>query len=111
MADRVSWLQIEPGWNVVAADGGAIGTVTQVAGDPEHDIFDGLAVTTTGDPQVRYVPGEVVGAIFVGQVTLTIADTATLEPFEAAPPETVFRPDREKPSLTTRLSRWLGGNR
>jgi hypothetical protein len=42
---------------------------------------------------------------------LTIADTTTLEPFEAAPPETVFRPDREKPSLTTRLSRWLGGNR
>lgn len=109
MADRVSWLQIEPGWNVVASDGGAIGTVAEVAGDKESDIFDGLAVTMSGDRQLRYVPGEVVGAIFAGEVTLTIAATAPLAPFQAPPPETVFRP--EKPSLTKRFSRWLGGSR
>ncbi len=49
-------------------------------GDKESDIFDGLAVTTSGDRQLRYVPGEVVGAIFAGEVTLTIAATATLAP-------------------------------
>lgn len=111
MADPVSWLQIEPGWNVVTADGAAVGSVSQVAGDKESDIFDGLAVAAKHPDQVRYVPGELVGAIYPGEVTLTIpsAEAASLEPFQAPPPETTFRP--EKPSLTAFLSRWLGGKR
>ena len=76
------------------------------------------ATSSTGSPsprpspkQVVYVPGEVVGSIFPGAVTLKIAsaEAAALEPFKAAPPETTFRPG--KAPLATRLSRWLGGKR
>ena len=72
MADPVSWLQIQQGWNVVASDGPSVGTVAQVEGDKQADIFDGLAVECGEPKQVRYVAGEQVGAIFPGEVTLKI---------------------------------------
>jgi hypothetical protein len=111
MADPVSWLQIEQGWKVVASDGAAVGTVAQVAGDKQSDIFDGLAVASKDPDQVRYAPGEIVGTIYPGEVHLKIAgsETGTLAPYEPAAPETTFRP--EKPPLATRISRWLGGKR
>ncbi|HWB21445.1 MAG TPA: hypothetical protein VG652_01000 [Gaiellaceae bacterium] len=111
MADPVSWLQIEQGWNVVTSDGVSIATVAQVEGDKESDIFDGLAIVS-GDPeQIRYVPGERVGTIYPGEVTLKIAsaDAAGLAPFQAAPPETAWEPG--KPSLSARLSNVLRGKR
>ena len=73
MADPVAWLQIAQGWNVVASDGVIVGTVAQVEGDKQSDIFDGLAVTSKQPTQIRYVPGEQVGAIYPGEVTLKIA--------------------------------------
>jgi hypothetical protein len=86
MADPVSWLQIQQGWNVLTSDGASVGTVAQVEGDKQADIFDGLAVES-GDPkQVRYVPGEQVG-----------------------PPETTWRPG--KAPLATRLANLLRGRR
>jgi hypothetical protein len=111
MTDPVSWLQIAQGWSVVTADGVVVGTVLQVEGDKQADIFDGLAVELAQPDQTRYVPGERVGAIYPGEVTLTIssADTGSLEPFVAPPPETTFRPG--KPSLPARISGWLRGNR
>ena len=33
MADPVSWLMIEPGWRVEAADGEEVGRVLEVTGD------------------------------------------------------------------------------
>jgi hypothetical protein len=104
-------LQIVPGWNVVASDGVLVGTVAQVEGDKKSDIFDGLAVESQGPTQIRYVPGEQVGAIHPGEVTLTIAsaDIGKLRPFEAAPPETTWLPG--KAPLTTRISNWLHGRR
>lgn len=111
MTDPVSWLQIEQGWNVITSDGVVVGTVAQVEGDKQSDIFDGLAVESKQPTQIRYVPGEQVGAIYPGEVTLRIAseDLGTLEPFRAPSPETKWLPG--KPSLTTRLSNWLGGKR
>ena len=111
MADPVSWLQIEQGWNVVASDGVVVGTVAQVEGDKQSDIFDGLAVESRQSAQIRYVPGEQVGAIYPGEVTLKIAsaDTDTLEPFQAQPPETKWLPG--KAPLKTRISNWLQGRR
>ena len=110
MADPVSWLQIAQGWNILAADGVLLGTVAQVEGDKQSDIFDGLAMTTPA-AQVVYVPGEQVGAIYPGEVNLklTAADAAKFEPFRAAPPETTFRPG--KPTLGARISAWLRGRR
>jgi hypothetical protein len=109
MTDPVSWLQIEQGWSVVTSDGVGLGAVAQVEGDKQSDIFDGLAVSSGA--QILYVPGEQVGAIYPGQVTLKIAsgDTGSLEPFVAAPPETQWLPG--KAPLGDRLSKWLRGKR
>jgi hypothetical protein len=64
MADPVSWLLIERGWEVVDASGEPVGRVDEVRGDEGADIFDGLVVTGT------YVPAEQVGTIVDGRVTL-----------------------------------------
>ena len=111
MADPVSWLQIEQGWNVVTSDGVSVGTVAQVEGDKHGDIFDGLAVKSAQSPAMLYVPGEQVGLIYPGEVTLKIAsaDSGKLEPFQAAPPETKWTPG--KAPLSTRMSKWLRGKR
>jgi Uncharacterized protein conserved in bacteria (DUF2171) len=111
MADPVSWLQIAQGWNVVSSDGVLVGTVAQVEGDKQSDIFDGLAVDPGKHAQIVYVPGEQVGMIFPGEVTLKLAsaDTGSLEPFVAPPPETKWTPG--KAPLSARLSKWLRGGR
>ena len=82
-----------------------------VAGVKQDDIFDGLAISLGGSEPLRYVPGERVGLIFPGKVTLRLpaAEAVELEPFQAPPPVTVWRPSA--PSLTTRLSNWLRGKR
>jgi len=49
MADPVSWLQIQQGWNVSTSDGASVGAVAQVEGDKQADIFDGLAIES-GEP-------------------------------------------------------------
>jgi hypothetical protein len=111
MADPVSWLQIQQGWTVVTSDGVSIGAVAQVEGDKQDDIFDGLAVESGNPVQVRYVPGEQVGLIYPGEVTLKIAaaEAGTLAPFQAAPPETAWHPG--KPPLAARLTNLLRGKR
>ena len=111
MADPVSWLQIEQGWNVITSDGVMVGTVAQLEGDKQSDIFDGLAVESREPKQLRYVPGEQVAAIYPGEVRLKIASAGigALEPFRAPPPETKWLPG--KAPLTTRMSNWLRGKR
>jgi len=111
MADPVSWLQIEQGWNIVTSDGVIVGTVAQVEGDKHSDIFDGLAVESRQSTQIGYVHGEQVGAIYPGEVTLKIASTniGTLELFHPPPPETKWLPG--KAPLSTRMSKWLRGKR
>jgi hypothetical protein len=73
VSDPVSWLLIEPGWEVVDADGGGVGKVDEVVGDPERDIFDGLNVSSGVLAETRYVPAEEVGEITEGRVQLTAA--------------------------------------
>ena len=94
---------------MVASDGVVIGTVEQVEGDKQDDIFDGLAVQSAQRGQLLYVPGEQVGLIYPGQVTLKVAsaDAETLEPFQAPPPETKWLPGK----APGRLSRWMRGGR
>ena len=71
MSDPVSWLVIEPGWEVVGADGASVGKVHEVVGEPNEDIFDGLQVTAGVLGETRYVPAEEVGEITEGRVQLT----------------------------------------
>src|SRR5436190_19700132 len=96
MTDPVSWLQIAQGWNVLTSDGVIVGTVAQVEGDKQSDIFDGLAVESKQPSEIRYVPAEQVAAIYPDEVTLTIAsaEIGTLEPFRAPPPETKWLPGK-----------------
>ena len=81
----------------------------QVEGDKQDDIFDGLAVQPAQPGQIVYVPGEQVGPIYPGQVTLKIAsaEADALEPFQAPPPETKWLPGK----APGRLSRWMRGGR
>lgn len=89
MADPVAWKVVERGWAVVASDGNQVGKVDQVLGDPEADIFDGLAVGA-GNVLDRpvYVPSEQVGEIEEGTLHLTIDAEAfgRLTPYEEPPP-------------------------
>ena len=109
--DPVSWLQIEQGWTVVSSDGAIVGSVVQVAGDKHDDIFDGLAVSRDRSAPPRYVPGEQVGLIYPGKVTLKIGfdQASRLELYTEGPPEQALRLPPE--SLLTRASGWLRGKR
>ena len=72
MPDPVSWFLVERGWKVLGSDGAELGKVEETLGDENADIFDGLAVAVSLLDKPRYVPAEVVGEIFVGELYLTI---------------------------------------
>ena len=72
MADPVSWLLVEKGWDVVGSDGEALGTVDEVRGDSEADIFNGLAVSPGLVGRARYVPAERVRQIVEGRIELDL---------------------------------------
>jgi hypothetical protein len=73
MSDPVAWLLVERGWEVVSSDGQKVGTVDEVLGDENADIFDGLAVASGLLKKPKYVPAERVGEIVDGRVTLELA--------------------------------------
>jgi len=72
-ADPVSWLVVEHGWKVVAADGSAVGTVEEVIGDTGKDIFNGLSVSSGLLKRPKYVPAEQVAEIAEGEVRLALS--------------------------------------
>jgi uncharacterized protein YrrD len=79
MADRVAWIVIERGWEVLSSDGQKVGTVDEVLADENADIFDGLAVAPGLLKKPKYVPAERVGEIVEGSLTLEL----TRDEFEA----------------------------
>lgn len=92
MADPVSWLVVEKGWNVVGPDGDEIGRVDELVGDTGKDIFNGLVVTT-GLFSTKYVPAERVRRIVEGSVELdlTADEVKQLDDHEQPPPSAQFR--------------------
>jgi hypothetical protein len=105
----VSWLMIERGWDVVAADGERVGKVAERIGDSNVDIFDGLSVSPGLTSKNRYVPAEQVALITQGKVVLTI-EAKRFErdaQYEEPPPSEEILP--EGASLATRLRRWFTG--
>ncbi len=72
MPDPVAWKVAVHGWHVVGADGVKLGKVEDILGDPEADIFDGIAVSPGLFKGSRYVPSELVGPIYEGEVHLTV---------------------------------------
>jgi uncharacterized protein YrrD len=96
-ADPVSWLVVEPGWEVVAADGSGVGTVRDVVGDTGKDIFNGLSVTPGLLKAAKYVPAERVAAITEGRVELSLGpnEFEALDQYEETPPSAeILPPDR-----------------
>ena len=80
--DPVSWLVVEPGWEVVlASDGERVGLVKEVLGDHNADIFDGLSVDAGLISKPKYVPAERVEMIVEGRVVLEMSK----EEFDALP--------------------------
>jgi hypothetical protein len=95
--DPVSWLMIEPGWKVKAADGKDVGKVNEVVGDSENDIFNGLSISIGLFTKTRYVPAERVSAIVEGEVRLDLGRNAIhrLDEFRHPPPSAqILPPDR-----------------
>ena len=73
MSDPVTWFLNEPGWTVSDAGGDEVGSVDEVVGDSNDDIFNGLSVSTSLLGRPRYVPSEQVGSITEGRIQLTIS--------------------------------------
>ena len=88
MSDPVSWLLVERGWKVLAADGSEIGHVEETVGDSTHDIFNGLTVATGFFAKARYVPAEQVAEITEGCIRLKLDRTQLerLPEYEEPPP-------------------------
>ncbi len=97
--DPVSWLMIEPGWKVKAANGKDVGKVIEVVGDSEDDIFNGLSISIGLFSKARYVPAERVSAIVEGEVHLDLPsdDVRRLDQFQHPPAsEHILPPDRPR---------------
>jgi len=71
---QVAWIAIDEGAVVLAANGSEIGTVKEVAGDEEHDIFDGLVISHSRFGAHRYVASERVTGIWPDKVATNLSD-------------------------------------
>jgi uncharacterized protein YrrD len=89
MADPVAWSMIEHGWKVAGRDGEELGTVHEVIGDEDADIFNGLSVQSGLLRKVQYVPAERVAEIVEGRVTLDLGGRELERLDETAPAGTV----------------------
>jgi hypothetical protein len=105
VADPVSWLLIEAGWKVLAADGSDVGKVDEVTGDSNADIFDGLAIATGAHGKPRYVPSEQVTEITQGTIRLKLSpeEVERLGEFEEPPESARIEPGERDDSLWRRI--------
>jgi len=102
---------IEPGWKVFDAEGQEIGTVHEVTGDENVDIFDGLAIKHGTLSKDQYVPSEHVAQILEGEVHLSLSQpqVEALETY-VEPTEEQIIP--EKSTWYQRIAwKWLTGRK
>jgi hypothetical protein len=94
---QVAWIAIEVGAIVHAADGSQVGALKEVAGDEEHDIFDGLVVTISGSETPRYIPAERVKGIWPMRIETDLgADEARQLPEHRAQKVTQWHADHDR---------------
>lgn len=93
--DPVSWLLIEPGWNVVDAESEKVGSVDEVVGDSSSDIFNGLSISTSVLGRPRYVAAEQVEQITEGSVQLKLSrdEVERLDEYEEPPTTAQILPE------------------
>lgn len=91
---QVAWKAIEADAKIVTAEGEEIGTISEVVGDPDADIFTGLSIDTDLFGPDRFVPAERVQAIWPDRVQVAVPASAAgdLPEYEEAPVED-WRPD------------------
>jgi Uncharacterized protein conserved in bacteria (DUF2171) len=108
MPDPVAWKAVEKGWRVYDRDGSEVGTIEQIAGDENADIFDGFSVKSHAHGVAKYVPAEIVASIAVGEVRLTIsgAEVASLDDMHEEVEEQIIP---EKSSWYQRVAWWTKG--
>ncbi len=104
MADPVSWFLIERGWRVLDRDGEEVGTVDEVTGDENVDIFDGLSISSGFFGGARYVPSEQVDEITEGTVKLALTKDEVEALQEFAEPPASLELSSEQASLTDRAA-------
>lgn len=77
---RVSWRTLEPGADVVAADGVRVGAVQEVVADHAADIFDGVVVDLRlGPGGLRYVEAGSIAMIFDHRLVLRLPSARVQE--------------------------------
>jgi len=79
-----SWLVAEPGIQVLASDGGVVGTVRHVLAVPEEDVFDGLVIDMASGGH-GFADADDVGEFFERAVVLQL-DAADCEHLPAPQP-------------------------
>jgi len=104
VADPVSWFVIERGWRVLDRDGEEVGTVDEVTGDENADIFDGLSIRSGLFSDTRYVPSEQVDEITDGTVKLALTKDGVEALQEFAEPPASLELSSEQASLTDRAA-------
>jgi hypothetical protein len=102
--DPVSWFVIERGWKVVDRDGEEVGTVDEVTGDENADIFDGLSVSGGFFSKPRYVPSEQVAEITDGRIMLSLSRSEAGALAQFAEPPASLELSSEKASLSDRAA-------
>jgi hypothetical protein len=73
---QVAWKAIEEGAEVVSSDGKVAARVTRVVGDPDADVFTGLAVKTGPLSKERYLEAERVRGIWPRRVEVDLPSSA-----------------------------------
>ena len=103
---EVSWKAIEEGAVVLGSNGEEIGTVSEIAGDAEADIFSGLVVSVSRLSANRFLPAERVTGIWPNRVetSVSVEQAEQLEDYEEPVAERWQTPD----DFMTRLRRLLG---
>jgi sporulation protein YlmC with PRC-barrel domain len=84
---QVSWMAIEADAPVFSSEGEAVGKVESVVGDPDADVFTGLAVSIDVLGPARLVPSERVRGIWPDRVdvALTKVQIDRLPEYEETP--------------------------
>jgi uncharacterized protein YrrD len=73
-SEPVSYLTLEAGTDVIAADGERVGVVEHVLGDVDADIFDGIVIDTSRAPGgLRFVDAPEVSELRDDAVVLAVS--------------------------------------
>jgi sporulation protein YlmC with PRC-barrel domain len=85
MSERqIAWTVLERGHDIVASNGSKIGTVKDVVGDRDKDIFSGVTFSPGLTQPDLFVPADAISEITQEGVVLVLDEgaAAALEPYE-----------------------------